>query len=169
VKFLVILLAAISLANAGGVLVGARGAINFQNGSYERQTNDKRAYGAGGVLGYEGESWRVFGAYEDFGIEKDSTYASLSAQVVNRADRKINTYLGLEGGRAKIRYKTQPESESATLAGAAIGVILLDDRYQNMQMELGYRYLKAFGSFDEGFKFDRVHQISLAFCLNFGI
>ncbi|MDR2639327.1 MAG: hypothetical protein LBC09_05780 [Helicobacteraceae bacterium] len=161
---------AFSAMNAG-ILFGARYGIADQRGSYKgvgTDKDDKRPWGAGLMAGYAFEDFRVIGVLDDFDKSKKATLATLGIHLIEADDEFIHGFLGIDVGQLQYRHKLAPKTEEATMGGLSIGLILLDDRFPNMQMELAYRYLKRFGSLPEDVKIKDMQHIylGLSFDLN---
>jgi hypothetical protein len=147
-----------------GILFGARYGIADQKGSYKgvgTDKDDKRPWGAGLTAGYAFESVRIVGALDDFDKDKKATLATLGVHMIESDDEFIHGLLGFDVGQLEYRHELAPKAEKVTVGGLSIGLILLDERFPNMQMELAYRYLKRFGSLPEDVKIKDVQHIYL--------
>jgi hypothetical protein len=154
-----------------GILFGARYGIADQKGSYNdvgTNKDDRRPWGAGLMAGYGFESFRVVGSIDDFDKKKKATLATLGVHMIEADDEFIHGFLGLDVGQLEYRHELAPKAEKVTVGGLSIGLILLDDRFPSMQMELAYRYLKRFGSLPDELEIKDVQQIylGLSFDLN---
>jgi hypothetical protein len=156
---------------SAGILLGGRYGIAEQRGKYDGVStakDDRRPWGAGLTAGYAFEGFRVVGSIDDFDKKKKATLATIGAHMIDSDDEFIRGFLGFDVGRLTYRHKIAPKSEDVTIGGLSIGIILLDDRFPSMQMEIAYRYLKRFGSLPDNVKINDVQHayIGLSFDLN---
>jgi hypothetical protein len=153
-----------------GFLFGARFGMADQKGEYKGDStspSDARPWGAGAALGYEFDGFRVLASLDDFDKEKKATLTTIGVHMIETQDEFIHGFLGIDIGQLDYRHKSAPKSEDVTVGGLAIGLILLDDRFPNMQMELAYRYLKRFGSLPDDLKVNDVQHVYIGLGFNF--
>ncbi|MDR2034527.1 MAG: hypothetical protein LBP89_07850 [Helicobacteraceae bacterium] len=169
-RLLLVFCAALVTLNAG-VLIGARYGIADQKGSYKgvgTEKDDKRPWGAGLALGYMADNFRVIGTYDEFDKSKKASLTTIGAHLIDPSDEFIHGFLGIDAGSLNYRHKEAPKAEDITFGGLSIGIILLDNRFPNMQMEIAYRYLKRFGSEPSDLSVKDIQHLYLGLSFNIG-
>lgn len=145
-----------------GMVAGLRYGQVSQNGELSGVASQKEeALGAGAIVGYDGGNFRVVLTHDDPGFEKpaQASITALGVHLIDYEDPDIRGFLGLGAGQMSYRHSAQSASDSAIevdLYGIEVGLILLDDRFKGMQMELGYRYFKTYGDQPAGLELTTV-------------
>lgn len=144
-RVVALFLLAVFTLNAG-VIAGVRYGQITQNAKFEGvSAEEKKAWGAGFVAGYEAENYRILLSHDTPNYDKPakSTISAISAQLMDEDTQGIKGFLGFTYARASYTHSadTEEKKNSFDLMGGDIGLILLDERFPRMQMEIGARYL----------------------------
>ena len=165
-----LLVLAATLKAAGGLVAGIHYAEISHKASHDSGiSNGRSAWGPGFMIGYDAESYRmiVTRSTPDFKSPQRATLTTLSAHLIDHEDSYLRGFIGLSMGKLDYRHAAQSSSSEIDLYGVELGLILLDDRYERTQMELGYRYLKTYGSMPEGLSMGRLSALYVGFNFHF--
>ena len=136
--------------NAGVLLSARYGQVSHKATLLGADAAEKSAQGTGFLAGYDGGNYRIVLSQDKPGFDApaEATLNAVGLHLIDHEDPDIRGFLGFGFGQLDYRHSSQAAGEatqSVDLYGIEVGLILLDDRFKSMQMELGYRYFKPYG------------------------